>query len=275
MTHPEDTNLLTDAQLQYQFQQSKQLIEQNLGITVLGAAIPGAPEKLPVSEKALQYYSYLTGGNTAVGAGYPGAFGYLTPDATKVYLAPNISSDFTLIGWKQMTPDQAAAAWQQEWKEATAHAELPVVVFPWHDYGITGIEPGYTEQMFTSLIQTAYQAGSEFVTLADLAQRISAFDKSGLTFSMVDADTISATVGSTGLLGTFALDLDGGQKIKSVAGWYAYDDGGLGYDTAAMGNVGFRGTAARVSDGQLVMTSADETDTLLNIEVATFADGRL
>src|SRR5215211_3057494 len=123
-----------------------------------------------------------------------------------------------------MIPDQAAAAWQQEWKEMTAHAELPVVVFPWHDYGITGIEPGYTEQMFTSLIQTAYQAGSEFVTLADLAQRIAAFEKSGLTFSMADADTVGATVGSTGLLGTFALDLDGvvgGQKIKSVAGWYA------------------------------------------------------
>ena len=78
--------------------------------------------------------------------------------------------------------------------------------------------------MFTSLIETAYQAGSEFVTLADLAQRINAFEKSGLTFSMVDADTVSATVGSTGLLGTFALDLDGGQKIKSVAGWYAYDE---------------------------------------------------
>ena len=69
MTHPEDTNLLTDAQLQSQFQQSKQLIEQNLGIAVLGAAIPGAPEKLPVSEKVLQYYSYLTGGNAMVGRG--------------------------------------------------------------------------------------------------------------------------------------------------------------------------------------------------------------
>ncbi|HYH45634.1 MAG TPA: polysaccharide deacetylase family protein, partial [Thermoanaerobaculia bacterium] len=225
MTHPEDTNLLTDAQLQYQFQTSKQLIEQNLGITVQGAAIPGAPEKMAVSEKVLQYYSYLSGGNAMVGAGYPGAFGYLTPDQTKVYLAPNISSDFTLIGWKQMTAAQATAAWQQEWKEMTAHAELPVIVFPWHDYGITGLDdPDYNEQMFTSLIQTAYQAGSEFVTLADLAQRINAFEKSGLTFSMVDADTISATVGSTGLLGTFALDLDGGQKIKSVAGWYAYDD---------------------------------------------------
>jgi Ca2+-binding RTX toxin-like protein len=124
-----------------------------------------------------------------------------------------------------MTAVQAAAAWQQEWAEMTAHAELPVIVFPWHDYGITGFDdPDYNVQMFTSLIETAYQAGSEFVTLADLAQRINAFEKSGLTFNMVDADTISATVGSTGFLGTFALDLDGGQKIKSVAGWYAYDE---------------------------------------------------
>ena len=124
-----------------------------------------------------------------------------------------------------MTAVQAAAAWQQEWAEMTAHAELPVIVFPWHDYGITGFDdPDYNVQMFTSLIETAYQAGSEFVTLADLAQRINAFEKSGLTFNMVDADTVSATVGSTGFLGTFALDLDGGQKIKSVAGWYAYDE---------------------------------------------------
>jgi Polysaccharide deacetylase len=39
-THPEDTNLLTPAQLQFEFQQSKQVIEQQLGIAVQGAAIP-------------------------------------------------------------------------------------------------------------------------------------------------------------------------------------------------------------------------------------------
>jgi hypothetical protein len=235
ITHPENTNLLTDAQLQTEFQQSKLIIEQNFaaqGIKdpidptkpylLAGAAIPGAPEKLAVSEKVMAYYDYLSGGNVQIGAGYPGAFGHMLPGDSKVYLAPNISSDFTLIEFKKMTPDQATAAWQQEWQDATAHASLPVVVFPWHDYGITGYVPGYNVQMFESLIKTAFDAGSEFVTLKDLAKRVSVFDTSSLTYDMVDADTISVNVGSSGSLGTFALDLSG-QIIKSVAGSYAYD----------------------------------------------------
>jgi RTX calcium-binding nonapeptide repeat (4 copies) len=77
--------------------------------------------------------------------------------------------------------------------------------------------------MYTDFIRTAYQAGSEFVTLADLTQRIAALEKATLSYGMVDADTMSVTVGSAGSLGAFALDLEG-QKIKSVASWYAYDE---------------------------------------------------
>jgi hypothetical protein len=158
-----------------------------------------------------------------VGAGYPGAFGYLTPgDMNGVYLAPNISSDFTMVGWRQLTPEQVAAGWLEEWRQATAHADLPVVVFPWHDYGATGWEVGYTTAMFEGLLGAAHAAGAEFVTLADLAQRIAAFEQAGLRYAMADADTLTATVGPAGL-GTFTLDLEGGQTIASVDGWYAYD----------------------------------------------------
>ena len=230
VSHPENTNLLTPAQLQAEFEVSRNTIQTELrkipgygGYVVEGAAIPGAGEKLAVSEEVLKYYSYLSGGNVQIGAGYPGAFGYLLPGDTKVYLAPNISSDFTLIGFKGMTPDQAAAAWQAEWKDMTTHADLPVIVFPWHDYGITGFEPGYNQAMFESLIKTAYDAGSEFVTLNDLQGRIGAFEKSNLEYSMVDADTMNVKVASSGALGTFALDLTGADKIKSVNNWYAYD----------------------------------------------------
>jgi hypothetical protein len=245
ITHPSDTNTLTPAELQYQFQQSKSIIEQNLGINVLGAAIPGNPEKSAVSQEVMKYYSYMTGGNTAIGAGYPGAFGYMLPgDTQKVYLAPNISSDFTLIGFKQMTTAQAEAAWTAEWNVATAHAELPVVVWPWHDYGLTHFnidnvqDPStiqYAEQMYTGFIKTAYDAGSEFVTLADLAQRISASEKATLNYSMVDTDTMSVAVGSAGALGSFALDLDGQNTIKAVSGWYAYDSDSV-FLPAAGGN---------------------------------------
>ena len=79
--------------------------------------------------------------------------------------------------------------------------------------------------MFTNFIARAAQAGSEFVTLADLAQRVSSFEKSTLTYSYdAVANAVTATVGTTGTgLGTFALDLGTGSTIKSVANWYAYD----------------------------------------------------
>ena len=96
-THPENTNLLTPAQIQFEFQQSKQVLEQQLGITIEGAAVPGAPEKLATSQLIGQYFSYMTGGYAGVGAGYPGAFGYLTPGSDSVYLAPNIKFDFSLV----------------------------------------------------------------------------------------------------------------------------------------------------------------------------------
>ena len=82
-THPEDTNGLTPAQIQFEFEQSKLLLEQKLGITIEGAAVPGAPESLATSQLIGQYFSYMTGGYTGVGAGYPGAFGYLTPGSDK------------------------------------------------------------------------------------------------------------------------------------------------------------------------------------------------
>ena len=52
-------------------------------------------------------------------------------------------------------------------------------------------------------------------------------------------------------------------------------DGGAEYDTAAMGNAGFRGVATAASGNRLTIISAAGTDTLFNVEVVTFADGRL
>ena len=145
MTHPRTPTSSPTPQLQYEFGQSKQAASSRTSASPCsGRRSRARRRRCAVSEKVLQYYSYLSGGNAMVGAGYPGAFGYLTPDQTKVYIAPNISFDFTLVGFKQMTAVQAAAAWQQEWAEMTAHAELPVIVFPWHDYGITGFDdPDY------------------------------------------------------------------------------------------------------------------------------------
>ena len=143
-THPEDTNLLTPAEIQFEFQQSKLLIEQQMSaylgtpFTVAGAAVPGMPELLPTSEQIIQYFNYITGGAVFVGSGYPGAFGFLAPNLTSsVYLAPNTSFDFTLVDFQHHTAAEAGALWAQEWNALVANANLPIVIWPWHDYGAT------------------------------------------------------------------------------------------------------------------------------------------
>jgi hypothetical protein len=239
-THPPDTNFITPEQIQFEFQQSKLVLQQQMSaylghpFSIEGAAVPGMPEGLPTSEQIIQYFNYLTGGAVFVGAGYPGAFGFLTPDLTNaVYLAPNTSFDFTLIDWQQHTAAEAETLWAQEWNALVANAHTPIVLWPWHDYGVTewplfgvAISP-YTLEMYTDYIQRAYQSGAEFVTEADLASRIQSFVHSGVT-STVNGNVISVTVASAHA-GDFALDVSGtgSQVIENVANWYAYDSDSL------------------------------------------------
>ncbi len=236
-THPVDTNILTDAQIAFEFGQSRTELEMRLSnylgkmVTVGGAAVPGAPEQIATSQEILKYVTYLTGGYSGVGAGYPNAFGYMTPQNGtdgQVYIAPNTSFDFTLLEFQKKTLAEAEAAWAKEFGAITAEGDAPVVVWPWHDYGPTmwtsdGTASLYSKQLFTAFIARAAQAGMEFVTLADLAARIEAFHETTINSTVV-GNTITATVGAT--TGTFSLDVDGqttGQVIKGVANWYAYD----------------------------------------------------
>ncbi|MCP3733949.1 M10 family metallopeptidase C-terminal domain-containing protein [Sphingomonas sp. RP10(2022)] len=235
-THPENTNILTDEQIKFEFGQSRAELEKQLSaflgktVSVGGAAVPGAPEQIATSQEILKYVTYLSGGYSGVGAGYPNAIGYMTPQNAaddKVYIAPNTFFDFTLIEFQKKTVAEAQAEWAKEFATLTKGADAPVVVWPWHDYGPTmwtsdGTISGYTKQMFTDFIAQAAAAGMEFVTLADLANRVNAFHDTTIT-STVAGDTITATVGAT--TGTFSLDVDGqasGQVIQNVAGWYAY-----------------------------------------------------
>lgn len=240
-THPEDTNVLTAEQIAYEFGAERAELEKQMSaylgrqVSLGGAAVPGAPETIATSQEILKHVDYLSGGYTGVGAGYPNAFGYMTPGNAadgKVYLAPNTMFDFSLIEFQKKTVAEAEAEWSKELATLTAHADAPVIVWPWHDYGPamwTGdaaVKSPYVTSMFTNFIAKAAAAGVEFVTLADLAARVGAFQKASIT-TTVSGDTITARVTSAGdTLGTFALDVDGqkaGQVIKSVAGWYAYD----------------------------------------------------
>ncbi len=214
----------------FQWEYSRQIIEQQLGLSNLGGAVPGAPEQLYSTFNILPFVSYLTGGYAGVGAGYPGAFGFLDPNHTEqVYFAPNVSFDFSLIGFRNLTPTQAEEVWAQEYANITSHGGAPIIHFPWHDYGPTnwdideGNGPTYTQQMFTNFIERAYLDGTEFVTGADLAERILAFSQAQLSIEQSGSNLVVTATG--GDLGTFALEMEEGLTIANVGNWYAYDDG--------------------------------------------------
>ena len=223
ISHPHDTNILTDAQIQYQFQDSRNIIEQHLGLTNLGGAVPGAPESLATSLNIIQYLDYLSGGYSSVGAGYKNAFGFLTPSSNKVYLSPNMSFDFTLIGFQGKTAEEAKQIWFDEFDSLVSHNNQAIIHWPWHDYGPNDNDhAGYSMDMFTGLIGRAYNYGSEFITGKDLANRIKAMNNSKILVTQ-NGNTITASVKANNV-GQFSLKVPANTAIASVENWYAYDD---------------------------------------------------
>jgi hypothetical protein len=222
-THPNDTSLISDAQIQFEFADSRTIIEQQLGLSNLGGAVPGMPESLHASTEILQHVDYLSGGYSAVGAGYVNAMGFLDPAATKVYLSPNMSFDFTLIGFQGHTAAEAKQIWFNEFDALVAHNNQALIHWPWHDYGPNdNLNEGYNFDMFDSLISKAHQFGSEFITGKDFSQRIKAFNNATISISK-QGNTIIAKA-NTSNSGQFALKIADGGAIKSVDNWYAYDD---------------------------------------------------
>ncbi|WGD49482.1 VCBS domain-containing protein [Bradyrhizobium sp. CB1650] len=234
----------------YEFGQSNTLLDQNLGIKVAGAAVPGANDTVGTSANILQYYpsgggltGYVNGGWTGVGSGYPNAFGYIDPNHTgSVYIAPNITFDFTEIEYQHKTVAQALADWESLFNQVSANSQTPIVVWPWHDYGATdwdtngtggaGHGAGYTTQMFTNFIAYAFNAGYEFVTSEDLAARIAAQQKASLS-ETTNGNVITATITPDPTapdLGAMALNVTNaatGQVIQNAGNWYAYDSNSI------------------------------------------------
>jgi serralysin len=230
----------------YEFNQSALLLAQMLGVPVHGAAIPGANETFATDQNILPYFQsgtgytgYLTGGWTGVGSGYPSAIGYMSPGATDlgaVYIAPNMTFDFTEIQYEGKTVAQAEADWAAQFSALGANAAgTPVAVLPIHDYGVaawnttTDSATGspYTTQMYTDFIAQTYNANYEFLTLEQLAARTEAQQKASIKYTTA-GNTISATVtpdASAPDLGGMALDvINGGTNvIRNVTNWYAYN----------------------------------------------------
>ena len=183
------------------------------------------------------YTGYVTGGWTGIESGYPSAFGYIDPTHQgSVYIAPNVTFDFTEIQYQGKTVAQAEADWAAQFSALTSHAAgTPILVWPIHDYGAadwnsttnTPDDPLYTTQLYANFIAKAYTAGYEFVTLEDLASRIAAQEKAHIDY-MTSGNIITATVTPDPTapdLGAMALDVvnDGSQVIQSVTNWYAYN----------------------------------------------------
>ncbi len=229
----------------YEFGQSASTINTQLGITVAGAAVPGANDYLPDSQQILSYFpsksggltGYVSGGWTGVGSGSPNAFGYITPGNTSsVYIAPNETFDFSEVQFENKTQAQALSDWESLFNQLSANSETPIIVWPWHDYGITDWPtngpgtptPGYTEALYQSFIAYAYNAGDEFLTTEDLAQRIAAEQAATLT-ETTNGNVVTATVtpsASQPDLGAMALNVvngAAGQVIQNAGAWYAYD----------------------------------------------------
>jgi Ca2+-binding RTX toxin-like protein len=219
-THPANVSLLNATQLEFEFNQSKQVISQQLGVPVNGAATPGNPDNLFVDQELSKYFQYVSG----VGSAYTNSFGYLEPGEDTIFLAPNISFDFNLIDFKKLTAAQAEVVWANEYAQITKHGNTPFVLFDWHDYGVTATQPGYTKAIYENFIARAYNDGTEFATLDDAQKRIRAFDAAKLTVNQV-GDTITASITDATDIGKFALDINAGTKvIKNVTNYYAYDN---------------------------------------------------
>jgi peptidoglycan/xylan/chitin deacetylase (PgdA/CDA1 family) len=221
-THPESPSSLTPAQVEFEFNQSKNIIAQQLGIPVNGAATPGNPDSLALDQQLDNYFQYYTG----VGTAYNTAAGFLDPTATAVYFAPNISFDYNAIGFLKLTNDQTAALWNSEYNQLTSHAHKPMIQFAWHDYGATGTDPAYNPAIYENFIATAAADGTEFVNFDDAQNRLRTFQKSAVTINQV-GDAITAQVTpdpSTTGVGTFSLDIQSNKQIQNVGNYYAFDN---------------------------------------------------
>ena len=132
---------------------------------------PEHPSLLPIGRPNSDdtgYTGYLTGGWTGIGSGYPSAFGYMNPtDQGSVYIAPNMTFDFTEIQYKarpwrrpRLTGRRSSSSHRQCCRHADRRVADPRLRrrgVEHHDqFGATGSP--YTTQMYTDFIAQAYCA---------------------------------------------------------------------------------------------------------------------
>lgn len=240
-THPHDINQ-PGVDLEFEFNQAQLKITQELGLTRLGTAQPGATETLATAKTLEQWLAptYFSGGYSGVGAGYPGAFGFLDPESTMVYMAPNMFFDFTMIEFLGWAPEVSKQFWLQQYANQSRNSRMPIFHYPVHDYALVDWNDAdyenpaqrfnkglYPADLIEPIIANAFNEGTEFVPCMQLADRIRAFDGASLEVVETSASVLTATVTSNGGdLGTMSLMpfADNATKIVSVGAWYAFSD---------------------------------------------------
>jgi len=236
-SHPQDIGPLTATQREFEFNQSKNMIGQKLGITVVGSAIPGNTETLAVDKELSAYFNsangYISGRYGYLNSGYGTSIGFIDPSYTMVYYHMNFRPDYTILSFENKTAAQA----EQEWKSAYAyinlHGSQPICHWMWHDYGPTsgpnGDGSNYTTALFTNMITHFYNNGSEFATQADVTERINIF-RNPLTSLQVTpgatSDDVNVQIAQTNV-GKFELLVNSDKVIKNVDNWYAYNQKGV------------------------------------------------
>jgi hypothetical protein len=229
-THPDNINLLTNDALLFEFNDTQNVIKEELNFDRIATAQPGNPENFDVVAFFERFLLIFYGTWTGIGSGYPGAFGFLKPDFRMAYFAPNMKSDFSLVQFERKTAEEATEEWAKAYDAILAHAATPIAVWHWHDYGPTNRDDaGYTVTMFEDTIQKAYIGGAEFVTTLDLYDRIQSFTASQLQV-IENGDVISVTVtpAVNAQLGRLAIDTGcGNNVIQKVDGWFAYNNNKL------------------------------------------------
>jgi serralysin len=111
-THPDDPSNLTPTQIQFEFDRSRDVISQQLGINITGAATPGNPDSLTLDKQIDNYFQYYTG----VGTVYNSTFGFLDPTAKAISFAPNISFDYNAIEFRKLTNAQLGISDKDWWE---------------------------------------------------------------------------------------------------------------------------------------------------------------
>jgi peptidoglycan/xylan/chitin deacetylase (PgdA/CDA1 family) len=223
-THPYFTALLSDEELEFEFNQAKNEISTQLNYAVTGGAIPGNTESLRVVDNLNQWFEYFSGKSNPFELTQPAAVGRLKPSHDLIYFSLNTSPDFTLADYLNYPPDVAEQVWREEIDEILSpHAQQPLIHWLWHDYAPTTETASgtYSREMFDNTVAYMHQRGAEFVTLDDMQRRIRNFTATEITVGA--SNSVEASVTGTGL-GQFSLQLDNDRQIRNVENWYAYSD---------------------------------------------------